>query len=183
MRPAVFLDRDGVINEYNSDYVRTVADFQYVPQAETAFRTLGELGYPIVVITNQSGIGRGYTTVETVNEIHQKLIDDAHSWGATVVSVEHCPHTPGDRCACRKPETAMLERAAAVHSLTFDGSFMVGDSPCDLELAHRAGLTGVRVATGRGAESLPAGVTAAAEVANFGAAAEWIVSAVRAASP
>ena len=183
MRPAVFLDRDGVINEYNSDYVRTVDDFAYVPQAATAFQTLGRLGYPIVVVTNQSGIGRGYTTAATVGEIHQRLIDDARAWGATIVSVEHCPHTPDDRCACRKPELAMLERAAAAHDLTFDGSFMVGDSPCDLELAHRAGLIGVRVATGRGAEPLPEGVTAAAEVADFGAAAEWIVSAVRAASP
>ena len=176
-RRAVFLDRDGVINRYTTNYVRTFDDFAFYPEAEGAFALLGGLGAPIVVVTNQSGIGRGYTTRAIVDAIHDHMIATAARWGAAITTVEICPHTPDDRCDCRKPAPAMFTRAAEAHDLALAGSFLVGDSPCDIEGAVRLGMRPVRVRTGRGSEALPNGIEAEATADDFLAAVRWIVEA------
>jgi D-glycero-D-manno-heptose 1,7-bisphosphate phosphatase len=173
-RAAVFLDRDGVINEYVREYVRTVDDFVLQPGAAEAFRLLGRLELPIVVVTNQSGIGRGYTTQEIVDEIHRGLVEEAARQGASIVSVEVCPHRPDEGCRCRKPGPALFERAAAAHHLSWEGSWMVGDSPCDMEAAAVLGLRAVRVRTGRGEEPLPLGVPVEVTTDDFLSACRWI---------
>ena len=173
---AVFLDRDGVINQYTSNYVRVPADFTFYPEAEAAFGVLGALGAPIVIVTNQSGIGRGYTTRGIVDEIHAAMIESAAQWGATITSVEVCPHTPTDHCDCRKPKDGLFRRAEQEHDLQLEGSFLVGDSPSDIEGARRLGIRPVRVRTGRGEEPLPEGVTAETVVDGFLPAAEWIAT-------
>ena len=173
-RRAVFLDRDGVINQYNSDYVRVPSDFEFYPDAEEAFRVLGTLSVPIVIVTNQSGIGRGYTTKEIVDTIHAGMVKKVERWGATITSVEVCPHTPTDDCHCRKPADGLFTRAAEAHDLQLTDSFLVGDSWSDIVSARRSNLRAVRVRTGRGAEPLPVGVRAEVTVDGLFEAAQWI---------
>lgn len=179
----VFLDRDGVINRYLIDYVRTLADFEYESGAAEAFRILGEIGLPIVVVTNQSGIGRGYTTAAAVEAIHARLSTDAARWGGPISSIEICPHTPDARCACRKPESELFRRAAARFGFDLEGSFMIGDAPSDIEAAQRLAIRAVRVGTGRGGEPLPIGIAAETTVGEIEEAARWIATQHRATHP
>lgn len=174
--PGVFLDRDGVINRYRREYVRTEAEFEYEEGAPEAFRILGELGLPLIVVTNQSAIGRGMTTRRTVDAIHAKLRGDAARWGAAIAAIEVCPHAPDARCDCRKPGATLFRRAAERLAIEIPGSFLVGDSPSDIEAAQRLGLRAVRVRTGRGGEPLPAGIEAEVVVDDVLAAARWIAS-------
>lgn len=149
---AVFLDRDGVINHYRSNYVRSRSDFIYYDFTRDAFQTLGRVGLPIVVVTNQSGIARGYQSAEEVAGLHRRLSADSDRWGAPIGSIEICPHLPTDGCRCRKPGPEMFERAAQKLGLEFGGSYMVGDSPGDMRAGRQLGMTTIRVETGRGGE-------------------------------
>lgn len=152
----VFLDRDGVINRYRRDYVRVIADFAYYDFAAEAFRILGATGLPLAVVTNQSGIGREYTTAAIVAEIHERLQRDAEAWGGALTAVEHCPHSPAlEECDCRKPGSALFERISRDSGITLEGSYMVGDSPSDIEAGARLSMRTIRVATGRGDEPGP----------------------------
>ncbi len=150
----VFLDRDGVINQYRSNYVRTFEDFAYYDFTGEAFGVLGKLGLPLVVVTNQSGIGRGYSTLETVERIHAQLLSDVREWGAEIGSVQICPHSPKlGACECRKPGPIMFQRAADELKIDFKGSYMVGDAPSDMEAGRRLSMVTLRVETGRGREA------------------------------
>lgn len=149
---AVFLDRDGVINHYRSNYVRSKRDFIYYDFTRDAFRILGRLGLPLVVVTNQSGIARGYQSADEVAELHRRLSMDAARWGAPIAAIQHCPHLPSAGCACRKPNSELFERAALALGLDFEGSYMVGDSPGDMQAGRRLSMVTVRVETGRGGE-------------------------------
>jgi histidinol-phosphate phosphatase family protein len=175
-QPGLFLDRDGVINHYLVDSVRSLDQFSYYPFTAEAMKTLGQLGWPLVVVTNQSAIGRGWTEQAQVEQIHQQLCQDALSWGAPIASVEYCPHLPDAGCRCRKPGPEMFERAALAHDIDLGRSVMIGDSPCDIEAANGLGMIGIRVATGRGLVPLAAGLEAAAEVADLREASDWIMN-------
>ncbi|MEE2882908.1 MAG: HAD family hydrolase [Planctomycetota bacterium] len=172
--PGLFLDRDGVLNHFLIDSVRTIEQFQYYEFTAEAMERLGCLGYPIVVVTNQSAIGRGWTSEEQVQSIHQQLIEDCSDWGASIASVEYCPHLPDAGCECRKPGPGMFLRAARDHGIDLDRSVMVGDSSCDIEAAQRLGMARVRVRTGRGDPPLTEGLEADAWVENLNEAAVWI---------
>ncbi|MEM7168465.1 MAG: HAD family hydrolase [Planctomycetota bacterium] len=165
----VFIDRDGVINEYRSDYVRVREDFAYYEFTEKAFRVLGLIGLPLVVVTNQSGIGRGYTTQDEVEYLNEKLRRDAAAWDAPLGAIEYCPHTPDENCQCRKPAPAMFERASRKLRIQCEGSYMIGDAPSDIQAGRSLGMTTIRVRTGRGAEA--ARVTEDWQVDDFLAAA------------
>ena len=148
----VFLDRDGVINHDSKDYIRTVEAFRYIDGTDAAFRALGELGLPVVIVTNQSALARGYTTQADVDAIHQKLRSDVEGWGGAIASVQFCPHHPDDRCRCRKPGPGMFEQAAAEVGIDLSSSYMVGDAPTDMQAGAQFGMTLLRVRTGRGLE-------------------------------
>lgn len=154
-RRAICLDRDGVINVYRPEYVRVPEDFEYYPGIAEAFALLGEIGLPVVVVTNQSGIGRGYTTLAVVEGIHDRLLRDAAAWGGSITGIEVCPHRPDETCRCRKPAPILFERLAARHHLRWKGSYMVGDSPSDIDAGRRLGMVTVRVSTGRGQDPGP----------------------------
>jgi D-glycero-D-manno-heptose 1,7-bisphosphate phosphatase len=175
-RRGVFLDRDGVINRYLPGSVRREEEFEYEAGAAAALRLLGALGAPIVVVTNQSAIGRGTTTPATVDAIHARLRADAERWGGPIAAIEICPHAPEARCECRKPGTALFHRAAERLGISLEGSFCVGDAPSDVEASRRLGLRAVRVRTGRGSEPLPPGLAAEATVDDILAAARWIAA-------
>ena len=149
LRPAVFLDRDGTIAE-EVGYLNHASRFRMFPFAAAAIRRLNEAGLLVVVVSNQSGVGRGYfpeSLVQTVNELMTVQLAES---GARIDAIYYCPHTSAETCECRKPRTGMLERAAREHSLDLARSFVVGDRYGDIELAQSARAKGILVRTGYG---------------------------------
>lgn len=146
MRPAAFLDRDGVIN-LDRAYVHQWSEFEFVPGAVDAMRRLREAGYVLIVVTNQSGLARGMYTEAQFQALTTQMRVALAEAGAEVEAVYHCPHHPKGKvpelardCDCRKPEPGMILQAAREHGLSLAHSFMVGDKPSDIEAARAAGL-------------------------------------------
>lgn len=140
MRRAVFLDRDGVLNE-ECGFVTRVEDFVVRPGVADALADLGHRGFARVVVTNQSGVARGLIPLSELEAMHEKLRDETQGG---IDAVYFCPHHPeeGDdpqSCDCRKPEPGMLLRAAAEHGLALPESWLVGDAPRDIDAGQRAG--------------------------------------------
>ena len=184
-RRAVFLDRDGTINVdvgYPDSYDRV----HIYPYAFEAVRKLKAAGLAVVVVTNQSGIGRGFLTEAALAEIHRRLDEDFRAAGAALDAIYHCPHFKGSAdpawdvdCECRKPLPGMARRAAADLGLELDGSYMVGDKLEDVRFGQSFGGRAVLVLTGYGRASREAlereGVVPAHIAADLGAAADWIL--------
>jgi D-glycero-D-manno-heptose 1,7-bisphosphate phosphatase len=150
-RRFAILDRDGTISE-EVGYVLHPAEVRLIPGASEAIRRLRELGLGVVVVTNQSPIGRGLLTEQRLGDIHDRLRDLLADEGASIDGFEYCPHTPEDRCACRKPGTEMVERAARVFGFDPAASFVLGDHAGDMRLGRALGATTILVLTGHGAE-------------------------------
>lgn len=153
MKPPVFLDRDGVINENRSSYVRKPAQWVPVPGAVESVARLYRAGYPVVVVTNQSGIARGYYSSHDVDAIHSVMAESFRAAGAELDAVYYCPHHPSQGCGCRKPETGMIDQARMENSFP-TGGWIVGDAHSDMELGRRSGLSTILVLTGRGVSQL-----------------------------
>jgi D-glycero-D-manno-heptose 1,7-bisphosphate phosphatase len=149
LRPAVFLDRDGTIAE-EVGYLNHISRFRMFPFAADAIRRLNEAGLPVMVVTNQSGVGRGYFPEALVDEVHELMTRQLAAAGARLDAIYYCPHTSAEGCESRKPKPGMLERAAREHALDLKRSFVVGDRSADIELAHNAGARGILVRTGYG---------------------------------
>jgi D-glycero-D-manno-heptose 1,7-bisphosphate phosphatase len=120
------------------------------PFVAAAVRRLNEARLPVIVVTNQSGVGRGYFPESLVHAVHELMTQQLAAAGARVEGVYYCPHTSEDGCDCGKPKLGMLERAVREHALNLRRSFVVGDRYLDIELAHRAGARGILVRTGYG---------------------------------
>jgi D-glycero-D-manno-heptose 1,7-bisphosphate phosphatase len=148
-RPAVFLDRDGTIAE-EVGYLNHASRFRMFPFVAAAIRRLNAAGLPVIVVTNQSGVGRGYFPESLVHTVHELMTQQLTAAGAHVDAIYYCPHTSGDGCECRKPKPGLLERAAREQGLDLHRAFVVGDRYGDIELAHRAGCRGILVRTGYG---------------------------------
>ena len=155
-RPAVFLDRDGTINE-QMGYINHVSRFVILPGVPEAIRLLNENGFLSIVITNQSGVARGYCPIELVHEVHDLLKVSLKESGAHLDGIFFCPHHPRGsvpeyavECNCRKPKTGLIEQACRALEIDLSRSYMVDDLCADTELAHRAGLRGILVQTGYG---------------------------------
>ena len=149
LRPAVFLDRDGTIAE-EVGYLNHATRFRMFSFVAAVVRRLNESGLPVIVVTNQSGVGRGYfpeSLVHTVNELMTQQLAKA---GARIDAIYYCPHTSADNCSCRKPKAGMLERAAKEHALDVQRSFVVGDRYRDIELGRNARARSILVRTGYG---------------------------------
>ena len=152
MRWAVFLDRDGTINE-EVEYLSDPEELHLIPSAAEAIRLLNEARVPAIVVTNQAGVGRGYFTEAKVRAIHEQLANQLAAHGAHLDAIYCCPHHPDEGCDCRKPKSGMLKRAAEEHGIDLSRSFAVGDKVSDLEAGRRAGCRTVLVLTGYGAEA------------------------------
>lgn len=148
-QPAVFLDRDGTINE-EMGYINHLSRFRLLPQAVPAIRRLNAAGLKVVVITNQSGAARGYFPASLVDEIHAHLKQVLAAGGAHLDGIYACLHGPADDCACRKPQPTLMEQAARDLNLDLSRSYAVGDRYRDIETAANAGVKGILVLTGYG---------------------------------
>lgn len=149
----VFLDRDGTLIE-DGGYVHRIEDYALLPGAAEALRLLRDGGFRIALVTNQSGIGRGYYGEPEFARFQEHLERDLASKGAAVDAVYHCPHRPDEGCACRKPAAGMIEQAQRDLGADLATSWVVGDSPTDVGLARGTGCSAVYVLTGQGAARL-----------------------------
>ena len=138
LRPAVFLDRDGTLIE-DVGYPRDPETVRLVDGAPEALAALRRAGFALVVVSNQSGIGRGFVTREEAKAVHERFLRELRARGVELDDVRYCPHTPEDACTCRKPATGLLLDAARELGLDLARSFMVGDKPGDVEAGRAAG--------------------------------------------
>lgn len=138
-RRAFFLDRDGVVN-VDHGYVARTEDFKFMPNIFPVLRCLSDKGYLLVVITNQSGIGRGYYTEEDFQKLTDWMLGRFSDEGIDLAAVYSCPHRPETGCACRKPAPGMLLQAQQELGVNMSASWMVGDKESDMQAAAAAGI-------------------------------------------
>jgi len=155
-KPAVFIDRDGTINE-QMGYINHVSRFRILPRVPQAIRMLNRHGFLVLVVSNQSGVARGYYPLDLVKTLHHLMVTRMREKQGNIDGVFFCPHHPAGSvsgfshdCDCRKPKTGLIEQACKSFEIDLQRSFVVGDMCTDIELAHRAGLKGVLVKTGYG---------------------------------
>ena len=149
-RPAIFLDRDGVINRNRADHVKSWREFEFLPGVLAALRRLSQLEWPVVVISNQAVVGRGLVSQQTIDEINANMVSVAHSVGGRIDRVFYCPHRSEENCNCRKPQPGLLLDAAEQMKLDLSSSFFVGDAESDVMAAKAVGCRPMLVKTGRG---------------------------------
>ncbi len=143
LKPAVFIDRDGTINK-DCPYCSSPEEIYIYRDALEAIRKLSKTHY-VIVVTNQSGIARGYLDESDLERINRKISEEVRRSGGRIDAFYHCPHMPDQGCNCRKPRTGMIEDAANDFAIDFRNSFVVGDSDSDMELGMNAGLRSIRV--------------------------------------
>jgi histidinol-phosphate phosphatase family protein len=151
---AIFLDRDGVINEDREDYVKSWDEFRFIDGAQPALKKIHQAGIPVVVITNQSAIGRGLVTEGELSVIHDQMCKAVQKAGGRITKIYYCPHHPDDHCRCRKPRIGLLKKAARELNLDLKKCVFIGDSLKDIQAGKRAGCRTLLVQTGKGKESL-----------------------------
>jgi len=164
MRPAVFLDRDGTLMVERSDPA-SLGDPQQVALETRVIPALQQLqaaGYPLIVVTNQSGIGRGLYTVSDYERVTQRLADLLADHHITLTATYHCPHHPTHAhppyrqvCQCRKPNPGLIEQGMAAHGISPDGSWMIGDRLTDMMAGQAVGIPGILLLTGNGSHDAP----------------------------
>lgn len=139
----IVLDRDGVINEDSPDYIRSPDAWHALPKALAAIAKLKDHGYKVAIATNQSGVGRGYYSLETLDLIHKKMLDQVQKAGGTIDAIFVCPHSPEDNCDCRKPKSGMLLQAANQFNIAPEEIIMVGDATRDILAAKNCGAQAI----------------------------------------
>lgn len=150
----IFLDRDGVINENRSDYVKRWSEFRFLPGSREAIARLTQAGHRIVVCTNQAAVARGVISLEAVHEIHRRMMASICEEGGRIEHIYFCPHKKEGDCLCRKPRPGMLLQARDELSLDMRGAVLIGDSITDIRAALAAGIHAVLVLSGLGLEQL-----------------------------
>ena len=169
---AVFLDRDGTISE-DVNYCSSVEDFHILPTVPEAIRLLNDVGFKVVLITNQSGISRGYFTEAILAEIHAEMESELAKYGAFIDAIYYCPHHPDDGCGCRKPKPGLLTKAAEELGIDLKFSYMIGDMQKDIDVGKAVGCKTVLITTGPDGGD---GVTNADYTAgSLSQAAQWII--------
>ena len=142
---AVFLDRDGVINKNREDYVKSVDETEIFQEVGESIKKLKENGFLVVIITNQSAINRGLTTIENIKEIHGILNDYLKEFETKVDGIFICPHRPDENCSCRKPKTGLLLKAICDFSIDVNSSWFIGDRDSDIQAGQSAGCKTLKI--------------------------------------
>jgi len=154
VRRAVFLDRDGVINENRPEYVKSWDEFRFLPGALASLARLARSPFAIVVLSNQSAINRGLVSRSEVDAINGRMVRQVEASGGRVDGVYVCPHRPDEGCSCRKPEPGLLHQAAAELAIDLNSSYLVGDALDDMQAGLKSRCIPLLVLTGRGQEEL-----------------------------
>jgi D-glycero-D-manno-heptose 1,7-bisphosphate phosphatase len=185
LKRAVFLDRDGTIN-VEKNYLHKIEDFRFIPGAREALRRLKEAGFLLIVVTNQSGVARGYFPCEAVCRLHEHLQEQLRRAGAAIDGFYVCPHHPTEGqggyrvdCDCRKGSPGMLLHAAGDHAIDLPHSWMIGDKLADIEAGMAAGCRSILVRTGYGAADEPKVLAQFPDIRvcnDLSAATDWILS-------
>src|SRR5207249_9288766 len=145
LSPAVFIDRDGTIMQ-DADYCSDPREVKIFPRVAEALRRLKSKGFKLIIITNQSGIGRGFFTVEQYRAVEAEVL---RQLGDGLIDATYfCPDVPGQHSSCRKPAPGMIVEATREHQIDLFGSFLIGDKEIDIECGHNAGVRTIRVKTG-----------------------------------
>lgn len=163
----IILDRDGVINQDSDDYIKSPEEWIPIPGSLEAIARLNHAGYHVVVASNQSGIGRGYFNLETLNQIHQKMHKRLTEVGGVIEAIFFCPHTPDDHCHCRKPAIGMFQTISERMRCSLKNVPFVGDTLTDITTARVAAMSPILVRTGKGERTLEKSRAATADVPVF----------------
>jgi len=145
-RTVIVLDRDGTI-VVDQGYLNDPAGLTFLPGAQDGLRAMHRYGYRLVVITNQSGIGRGLQSLDRLEKMNDRLREMVADAGASLEGIYFCPHVPDDHCDCRKPAQGLLLRAAAELGFALSSVVVVGDRDSDIELGHRAGAPAILISS------------------------------------
>ena len=145
----LFLDRDGVINVEPEGYITDWSDFEFLPDALDTIKRATDEGYRIIIISNQSAIGRGMCSKETIDEIMSNMIETIEAHGGKIKDIFYCPHTPDDMCKCRKPEPDLFFQAAEKYNIKLTNTWFVGDKLTDVAVAMRVGTRPILIRGGK----------------------------------
>lgn len=155
-RKVIFLDRDGTIN-IEKDYLYKWEDFEFEKNAIEGLKKLSELGFELIVVTNQSGIARGYYSEEDLKKLNKKMCEKLKEFGIEILDCFYCPHHPEKgiggykkECDCRKPNPGMLLKGKELYEIDMESSYMIGDKESDILAGKKAGVTAILVRTGYG---------------------------------
>jgi len=157
--PVAFIDRDGTVI-YDMSYLADPAKIAFTPHAAEGLRLLQDNGYLLIMVTNQSGIGRGLITVEQFHSVQERMFALLESEGVHFTACYHCPHKPDDNCHCRKPNTGMLEQACHDFAVDRQKSLFIGDSEADMRLADNFQLRNIFLTTSKPVAPIPVAYTA-----------------------
>lgn len=144
-KKAIFLDRDGVLNKNRDDYVKTIHELEIYPHIGQNIKKINEKGFLVIVITNQSAIGRKITSKNEVEKIHLYLQDYLKKHNAKIDAFYYCPHTPSDNCNCRKPKPGLIIQAANDFGIDLKQSWMIGDHDRDVQSGLNAGCKSIKI--------------------------------------
>tara|TARA_B110000495_G_scaffold171504_1_gene159821 strand:+ start:562 stop:1056 length:495 start_codon:yes stop_codon:yes gene_type:complete len=143
MTKAIFLDRDGVINQERKDYVKKVEEFIILKNVSNAINLIKNHNFLVIIITNQSAVNRKLLTIKNLNKIHKNLQEYLKKHNTSFDGVYFCPHTPNENCNCRKPKPGLIIQAVNDFKIEISQSFMIGDSKTDIQAAENAGCKGI----------------------------------------
>jgi len=150
----IILDRDGVINYDSDDYIKSPDEWQAIPGSLNAIAQLNRSGFRVLVVTNQSGVARGYYDLDILSLIHEKLMRELAAVGGYIDEIFFCLHHPDDACECRKPKPGLLYEIEEKYPINLTETFFIGDSIVDVHAAQSVGCTPILVLTGKGEKAL-----------------------------
>jgi D-glycero-D-manno-heptose 1,7-bisphosphate phosphatase len=178
---AVFLDRDGVINEDRDDYVKNLNELIIFAQVPKVVRALNDAGYAVFVISNQQGVAKGIIAEMDLYRIQNRIAREVEAAGGKIAGFYYCTHFASDKCSCRKPQPGMILKAASEHDIDLGASFMIGDSEKDVIAGRAAGCRTVLVMTGHvGSKgSMDDGCDPDYVAQDLAEAAEWVLASSR----
>lgn len=140
LQRVVFLDRDGVINKkLEGDYVKSYDEFVFLPGVIDAIRNIKQKGLRVIIITNQSGVGRGIMSEDDLTNVHEQMLAELKKEGVTIDAIYHCPHSPDNECNCRKPKDGLFKQALRDFNIDIKNSWMIGDEQKDIDAGEKAG--------------------------------------------